>query len=433
METSGSKRIDKIVGAFLCTACGACSAICPTSAIHMQETKQGFLVAVIDEKLCISCGKCIKVCPSNPSNDTDYDCAEDRFQGRVLEGWIGYSKDQTIRKCSQSGGIVTSLLSYLLSEGEIDGAIVNSFNSDTNRSKAVLAINADELLACAGSYYSQTPIVEEFYRQSKADSNLATVVLGCQAEAFRNIQGIDKNLKLPYVTIGLVCAGQNSGLMIDELIRQSGLDLNNQKIKAFRFRDKSIGGWPGDVCIKTENTQKTLPQTRRHKLKPIFESYRCIQCFDKMNIYSDIVCGDPWGIEYPGKHEGLTVVVARTEKGQRILADAEKKGFIVLDRIDVETIMKGQAVVSGVCPRYYSVQNIALENNWLYPYKLDTDSTTKAYQNKKKIQELRKRMGYSRKFAGSDLYLVLIWGKKIQSLLKTWMYYGKKGIRRIIR
>ena len=46
-----------------CFGCSACKAVCPKTAIKMQENEEGFLVPVIDENKCVYCGKCGNVCP----------------------------------------------------------------------------------------------------------------------------------------------------------------------------------------------------------------------------------------------------------------------------------------------------------------------------------------------------------------------------------
>jgi ferredoxin len=43
-----------------CVECGLCTAICPTSSLHMNDKKN----LVFDTEKCIVCGRCIKVCPT---------------------------------------------------------------------------------------------------------------------------------------------------------------------------------------------------------------------------------------------------------------------------------------------------------------------------------------------------------------------------------
>lgn len=114
------------------------------------------------------------------------------------------------------------------------------------------------------------------------------MVCGCQAESLQLIREKYSNVRLPEYTIGLICGGQHSGYMIDDLIEQSGCD--DENISRFRFRDKAVG-WPGDVHISTRTKDYWLPNERRLRLKQIYELHRCIVCYGQMDIFCDIVCG----------------------------------------------------------------------------------------------------------------------------------------------
>lgn len=46
-----------------CCGCTACYAICPASAISMEEDDEGFLYPKINPSICVKCYVCQKVCP----------------------------------------------------------------------------------------------------------------------------------------------------------------------------------------------------------------------------------------------------------------------------------------------------------------------------------------------------------------------------------
>ena len=46
-----------------CCGCTACYAICPESAITMEEDEEGFEYPQVDEVKCIRCYMCLMVCP----------------------------------------------------------------------------------------------------------------------------------------------------------------------------------------------------------------------------------------------------------------------------------------------------------------------------------------------------------------------------------
>jgi len=381
----------------LCTACGACAGICPSNAVEIITNTAGYLVANINNELCVDCGKCAKICPSNPENNPSIEM-DDVFHGICLAGYVGCASDNTIRQKSQSGGIVTALLCYLLEQNEIDGAIVNNLNTETRRPQAVFASSKYEIIDACGSYYAQSSVVKTILENS--DKNTAAVVLGCQAESLQLISEKYQNVNLPKYTIGLICAGQYSGDMIDDLIEQSGCDAN--QVSRFRFRDKSVG-WPGDVHVATSNKDYWLPKEKRFGLKQVYELHRCIACYDQMNIFCDIVCGDPWGISHKQQPEGHTVVIARTHKGKKLLENAAENGAIILDELAKEDIFRGQTVDGRHKTKFYTSRDIFHENKWLFPFPEDCfENIIYSPANKKVIHELNERLEYTR-----DLYLTV--------------------------
>ncbi len=388
-------NISHIANNALCTACGACAGICPSNAIAIITNTAGYLVANINNDLCIDCGKCANICPSNPKNNPSIE-TDDIFHGVCLAGYVGYAGDSTIRQRSQSGGIVTALLCYLLEQNVIEGAIVNNLNPQTRRPQAVLASSKSEIVDACGSYYAQSSVVKTILEHS--DKTTAAVVLGCQAESLQLIREKYPNINLPKYTIGLVCAGQNSGNMIDDLIEKSECD--NKQISQFRFRDKCYG-WPGDVHVTTPTKDCWLPKENRYRLKQVYELHRCIACYDQMNVFSDIVCGDPWGISHKQQPEGHTVVIARTEAGKKLLENAARDGAIVLEELSVDDILRGQTVDGRHKTKFYTSRKFFYENKWLFPYPgayFENIPFTSA--NKRVLQQLKERLTYSR-----DLYL----------------------------
>lgn len=375
----------------LCTACGACASICAKSAIKYTNNAAGYLTAVVDESLCVDCGACLTVCPSNHQSKLPF-TEDDPFHGKCLAGYIGHSTDDENRQKSQSGGIVTALLCYLLDKHLVDGAIVNQFCAETRRPRAVIAESIEGIMNSCGSYYTQTAVVDEILKHQ--DKKTAAVVLGCQAEAIQLLRA--KGKVLPEYLIGLVCIGQNSGFMVDDLIKQAGCAPSGERERVcvcrLRFKDKDYGGWPGNVHIESDKATYTLPAARRHALKPVYELYRCILCFDQMNAFSDIVCGDPWGIKGKQSPLGYTVVIAHTEKGKQLLEDAQSAGYISLEGLSVNAIMKGQTVDGRQKTKFFTAKSICSQNGWRHPYHPDAFPSTEIPFDKK----LEKRLNYTR-------------------------------------
>ena len=198
---------------------------------------------------------------------------------------------------------------------------------------------------------------------------------------------------VPELTIGLVCAGQNSGRMIDDICQQA----NTDRPDAFRFRDKSPGGWPGEITLRKHGQTSTLPNAYRHSIKPVYECHRCLACFDQMNVNADLVCGDPWGLEEHLGPEGCTAVLARTEQGLRLLVQAQIAGLVHLDQLTPQEIFRGQTVDTRHSDKVYTAKTVFQSEGWLYPY--DPEVIGDRPYTSKVMEKNRKTLLYTRKYA----------------------------------
>ncbi len=348
----------------LCTACGACAAVCGKNAVIMEENTAGYLTARIDVQKCVDCGLCRKVCPSVPENQTINDVSA-VLRGSFLESFIGHAADKMIRREGQSGGVVTALLLYLLESGKIDGAVTNQFDPEHRMSKAVYVANRRELLESVGSYYVQSSVVQAV-RQAPEGAKTAAVVLGCQAEALRMMER--KGLPVPDYLIDLVCEGTYSRRMLSDMIASTDCPQEEQP-RQFRFRysHPAYGGWPGNALLVTDKHRYRIDKSVRFALKPLYESYRCLLCYEQINTHADLVCGDPWGV--PGDHlAGETVVMARTEKGLALLKEAQAAGYIALAPLDTELFVKGQQIDTRIRSDVSAGYVCCQCHQWAYPY-----------------------------------------------------------------
>lgn len=381
------KSIWEIPEHHICTGCGACVLVCPAEAVSMEETPAGFLTAKVNDA-CTGCGLCRRVCPSVAENTKDF-ISGDIFHGKYLGAFTGYASDDEVRKNGQSGGLVTALLCHLLETGQIDGAVVSGFDPARRRGQALIAHTPREIVSAAGSCYTQCAMLPALKGKKE---RLALVALGCQSEALALLADIKPEL-VPEFTVGLICAGQNSGHMIDDICAHAEVFAPEQ----FRFRDKRGAGWPGEITLKHGEDIVTVPNAYRHKIKPVYESHRCLTCFDQMNENADIVCGDPWGL--PGKDgaKGCTAVLVRTEKGLRLLEEAHRSGSICLEPLNPEELFRGQTVDTRHRDKVYAAKAVFEEQGWLYPY--DRALLGDEFPAKKAMEKNRKKLFYTRKYA----------------------------------
>ena len=344
--------VNVIVNKALCCGCGACAKTCPTKSIQYVRNVAGYIVPEVASS-CVDCGLCLKVCPSNAMKATMDSVDGDPFVGNCINGYIGCALDKNLRIAGQSGGVVSAFLLWLLKTGKIDGAIVNQFNKITKRNEAVYVDTEEGILSGCGSYYAQSTVVDTVL--SNKDKRLAVVAIGCQTLALEKLKRTDRLLRENLLVLGLICGGNYSGDYIKDLISLAGGG-RCDKVDGFRFRFKEHGGWPGNVCVWFEDSAVTLPSARRIERKELYLVPRCQVCFDRMNVFSDIVFGDPWGINWVDNGFGNTVAITRTGRGDGLFSNFISSGVVAMDRISPEDINKGQRVNEVTRANFYSCE-----------------------------------------------------------------------------
>ncbi len=381
----------------------------------MVTNAAGFLLAEVDESICTSCGKCLRICPGNP-DITPAMNSRDIFHGKCLSGYIGHALNPHIRQKSQSGGIVTALLCYLLERKLVEGTVINTFNKDNNRPRAVLASSVEEIINGQGSLYAQSSVVKTILENQ--DKNIAAVVLGCQAESLQHLAKVRGN-GLPSYVIGLFCSGQYSGKYIDEILHISGC--KKEQVTGFRFKDKDAGGWPGNLKIYSSGKDYVLNQSIRHRLKKVYENYRCLLCYNQMNIYSDIAVGDPWGVDKFDNLKGNTVVIARTEKGEALIADAVRDNIISVEEIPAGQIIDGQTVDGRLKTRFFTAMQVTGNKGLMQPYDIKKFNGI-AYRKPSMLKrlEIKRQLDYTRRiYRIKSIHMVnfLIRSRKLELML----------------
>ncbi len=339
-------NIQAVVDSGLCAGCGTCVSVCPENAVEMSETPGGFLMASVDASGCNLCGTCAEVCPGSHLASGLMEDGVDPFKGKVHAAFLAQATDRELLLGSQSGGAVTALLCHLLDRGRIDSAIVTQMPRDGSlRPRAVRASCREEILKARGSVYC--PVAVDAALRSGAGGHgckTALVGLPCHVHGLRNAQACCSDyVGEVSIIIGLICSGILSYHAIDHLVGLTGLSVRD--VSDLRYKSKERHGWPGDVRIRSKHgAVKWVRKEERFRCKPAFEALPCRLCFDRMNILSDLVVGDPWGLEQ--SREGSSVVIVRSAKGLDAIVSAERAGVVKLDPVPADAVFAGQTVDS---------------------------------------------------------------------------------------
>lgn len=335
--------ITNIVNQHLCHSCGSCFTACGHDSISYHTTVGGYLFPEINYDTCTNCGLCYDVCPGD--HFTDYlkkQTPTDPFVGDIVSVYVGKATNERIYKNSQSGGVVTALLKYLLESGQISAAIVTSLNTESSSySEAKIVTSVEELIQAQKSKYIPTNITSLMQKIEKIDGTIAIVGLSCHMHGLENLLTIKRKLKNKIIKIGLICDRVMTSASVDFLSQQ----MTDEKISDFVFRDTLNTPYPGDITISTEkNKFIKLDKKSRMIMKDYFTPARCLLCFDKMNTYADIVIGDPHGIEDVNRIFGESLVIIRNKKAKEIVDNAITSNDIVLRSAVADDVIKGQKI-----------------------------------------------------------------------------------------
>ena len=352
-------NIQGISDSLLCSACGACKAICGKNAIDFNFTNIGRLKAEINEN-CIDCGLCTKVCPSLNKTEIQQE-AINPLIGKVIHTYIGRATDQHIYKNAQSGGICTAITTYLLETNKVDVVVTCKMCKDLSPYPlAQLIRNKKDLISCQRSCY--TPVdLRSALKNIKPRERIAIVGLPCQIAGATLLQQKSTKYSNILYKIGLICDRNHCKGYQDTIL--SYLPKTREK-KNLIYRKKDFCYKKNDFCYKKhqqayypyrtapvvvelDNGRSYIfPNGFRFALKDFFTAPRCRVCLDKLNINADIVLGDPWGMSDVDWDHGDSLAISRTEKGVALLNEVSKANYIDIRESDFQEVVKGQSIQS---------------------------------------------------------------------------------------
>ena len=336
--------ISCVVDEHLCLSCGACFAVCNPGSISYIETVGGYLFPKINTETCTHCGLCYEVCPGvHFGKSLTARMPDDPFVGDIISCHVGKAVDKRIFQNSQSGGVATALLVHLLATGQISAAIVAGMQSATPpRGEVMLAKNVDDLMAAQKSKYVPIPLLSAISHIRETVRPVAFVGLPCHMHGLYNLFDLYPKLKPKVlIKIGLICECVLTNAAVDFLGRKA----TSRPVKHLIFKDKQRPSYPGNIVVETESGEEiVLDASLRMAIKDYFTPARCRLCFDRLNVFSDVVLGDPHRLNGIDRKRGETLIFARTQQGDELVSEVVATGSIVTRPADKQAAVNGQRI-----------------------------------------------------------------------------------------
>lgn len=251
------------------------------------------------------------------------------YEGSWTGTWLGYATEAGVREEAASGGGVSGLLTDLLQNGRITGAVVARSRVANGRLsfETSLATTREEVLASRTSIYSDfnhTASVIELL--GNATGRTAVVALPCQMAALEAHLGKHPELaERVFCRIALWCGHATKRELVDEFLKRKGINLEG--VAGFHYRR---GLWRGrtEIVMKDGKTVSFPFNSGYGLLQNLYIDCcrRCLGCPDHFGSNSDISFGDAWLPELKGRRIKYSMALAHTEKGRSIMEEANAHG-----------------------------------------------------------------------------------------------------------
>lgn len=333
---------------FLCTACGACAAVCPKKCISMEERKFGGVFPVINKQKCIKCHSCEKNCPilQIPTFEKN------------INAYAASSTDEEQRRTSASGGIAYALYEKAIDSGFVCvGASLNSDFSVTHK----LAKDYSSLFPYKNSKYvfsdayGAYPFIKDLLKNKQ---KVLFIGLPCQVAALKKMFPKVKELFL----VDIVCHGSVPTNYLKQHIAFLEKKLKNKAVNLF-FRDPTYGtssyyfslyNKNGECFYCKRTIDGELYNYGFHKMITYREN--CYNCrFARPERISDLTLGDFHGngdMRYwNDSHSNVSVIITHTNRAESLIHDMQGDNLLKLEPRSLEEVIAGDRQLREPSPK----------------------------------------------------------------------------------
>ena len=322
-----------------CTGCSACASICPNRCIHMEPDAEGFLRPTVENNLCVDCSLCEKVCPVMNVLQLHDD---------PPVAYAAYTKDETIRLESSSGGIFSELARAVLTQsGVVFGAAYNEQFDVVH----ICVEDEKKLFSLRSAKYVQSDLNNTFTEvKSRLDKGQQVLFSGTPCQ----VAGLKFFLQKEYpnlITVDFICHGVPSPMVWKEYVKYRAQQDNNGRLPfSINMRSKETG-WSryrySNLFRYPNGTSYTARSDESLFMKLFVGNFisreSCSVCsFKGYNRYSDLTIGDFWGIwdisPEMDDDMGTSVVLCQSARGTNLLASISDQ--IVTKRVTLDEVSR---------------------------------------------------------------------------------------------
>ncbi len=336
------KSLQDVIEQDWCIGCGACVHADPSLSLRFDDKKQMFQPSAPGNDLAV------EVCPAVR---VDYAALQRMVFGEVpfdeygvVEAvYLAQSTDHDRNLAASSGGLIKELLLQLLDQDDIDGAIALS-HVDGMDFRPTLISQAADVDQLPGSIYHNLDQSDALRILRSNKGRFVLVGIPCVLEGiYKYISVVEPSLlDRVAMTIGLLCGWQYTHHAIEAMGEYLKFDTSDIEDIAYR------GGGPvGKFRVSLANGEEKSASRRvdfsyqvafdRH-----FNTRRCHICVNHSNFLADIVVGDAWLPSTLMTKTGISLIIARSERGDAQMKELAASERVVITPVSTEEIRESQ-------------------------------------------------------------------------------------------
>lgn len=329
----------------------------------MIPDEEGFLRPQVDASKCVGCYRCEQVCPVlHPGESAPSPTC-----------YAAYTKDESLRLKSSSGGIFTELAKpFIAAGGVVFGCVWERPQLVAIHAKAE---TMDELAEMRGSKYVQSDLRDTF-REAKAALMEGRQVLfsgtPCQIAGLNGFLGKHYDNLL---TVEIICHGVPSPAVF--AVYKAGIERRGLSLADVVFRDKRIS-WRRFSLVASVAFGKVIVEESLDRnvfigafLGNLCLRSSCYQCLArKGRSGADLTIADFWGIERVcpelDDNRGTSLVMVHSARGRE--AWQQVRHGLNLREVPFEAVLEGNSSYRSSVPlpkgRRYFMQRYQKTWNW---------------------------------------------------------------------
>lgn len=340
--------LDRVLDDHMCAGCGACAYI--DERVRMVDFPaigsrpvgvRALPIAVKDQILTACPGAGVR----SPAADAPAPSDRDELLTGPAHGiWEGWASDDALRRAASSGGAVTALAAYCIEQLGMRLVVHTGMDLvEPWRNRTLLSGDREHLVANSGSRYAPSSPVEALRSIEEADGPCVFIGKPCDvaavAELRRTRPRLDRNLGL---VLSFFCAGTPASTASLNLAGTLGF-ADPGAIESVKYRGD---GWPGRFRVRDRSGREASLSyeeswgalARRHR------QLRCQLCPDGLGELADVTGGDAWHRRGEGS-DGISLILARTERGRRMVEAAVEAGYLTVTPSDAHRVVEAQGLV----------------------------------------------------------------------------------------